>query len=99
MTGKKAGNLLLFISLFFHQNGQAQIKDSLKTGYLPDAAEEYWPVSKPGEKKEFSRIINHIPIRNGKGFISTGGYFREGYDRFDNYLRGRGPQDMVKQNC
>jgi len=38
-------------------------------------------------------MINHLSIRSGKGFISTGGYFREVYELFDNYLWGIGPQD------
>src|SRR5258706_5063281 len=84
----------LFASLLFlNINVQAQSKDSLKTGFLPDAAEEYWPVYQSAEKKDFSQMINHISIRNGKGFISTGGYFREVYELFDNYLWGRGLQD------
>jgi hypothetical protein len=34
----------LFISfLLFSSIAQAQLKDSLKTGFLPDAAEQYWP--------------------------------------------------------
>src|SRR5260221_1115953 len=86
--------IFLFVSfLFFNKNIQAQIKDSLKTGFLLDAAEEYWPAHQPGEQKHFSDRINHIPVRNGKGFISTGGYFREMYEMYDNYLWGRGPQD------
>src|SRR3954467_6373931 len=36
--------IFLFVSLlFFNEKTHAQIKDSLKTAYLPDAAEEYWP--------------------------------------------------------
>jgi hypothetical protein len=36
--------MVLFASLlFFNTNVKGQIKDSLKTGFLPDAAEEYWP--------------------------------------------------------
>src|SRR5258705_10580689 len=86
--------IFLFVSfLFFNKNVQAQIKDSLKTGFLLDAAEEYWPAHQPGEQKDFSGIINHIPIRNGKGFISAGVYFREVYEYYDNHLWGRGPQD------
>src|SRR5258706_12884895 len=86
--------IVLFVSLlFFNKNAQAQIKDSLKTGFLADAAEEYWSAHQPGEKKDFSQMINHISVRNGKGFISTGGYFREVYELFDNYLWGIGPQD------
>ena len=86
--------IFLFASfLFFNKNIQAQIKDSLKTGFLLDAAEEYWPAHQPGETKHFSDMINHIPIRNSKGFISMGGYFREVYEFYDSYLWGRGPQD------
>ena len=86
--------IFLFVSfLFFSKNTQAQIKDSLKTGFLLDAAEEHWPADQPGKPKDFSDKINHIPIRNGKGFISIGGYFREMYEVYDNYLWGRGPQD------
>jgi len=85
---------VLFASLLLlNERVQAQIKDSLKTGFLSDAAEEYWPKHQPGEKKDFSQTINHISIRNDKGFISAGGYFREVYELFDNYLWGRGPQD------
>jgi alginate export protein len=87
-------SIFLFVSfLFFNKNTEAQIKDSLKTGFLPDAAEEYWPAHEPAEPKHFSDMINHIPIRNSKGFISTGGYFREVYEYYDNHLWGRGPQD------
>jgi hypothetical protein len=82
--------LLLFI---ISETANAQIRDSVKTGYLPDAAEEYWPAHQSGEKADFSASINHIAIRDGKGFISTGGYFREVYELFDNYLWGRGLQD------
>src|SRR5258706_5040581 len=86
--------IFLFVSfLVYNKNSQAQIKDSLKTGYLLDAAEEYWPAHQPGEQKSFSDKINHIPIRGGKGFISMGGYFREMYEVYDNYLWGRGSQD------
>jgi hypothetical protein len=72
--------LLLILLLLVGRHAQAQIKDSLKTGFLPDAAEEYWPAT------------NHISIREGKGFISVGAYFREVYELFDNYLWGIGPQ-------
>jgi hypothetical protein len=34
-----------------------------------------------------------MPIRNSKGFVTIGGYFREAYELYDNYLWGRGPQD------
>src|SRR5258706_10221959 len=84
---------LFVLLLFFNKNVQAQINDSLKTGFLLDAAEEYWPAHQPGKQKDFSGMINHISIRNSKGFISIGGYFREVYEFYDNYLWGRGPQD------
>jgi hypothetical protein len=84
---------LLTLLMLIYGRPYAQIKDSIATGYLPDAAEEYWPSHNDAGKRDLSSGINHIPIRNGKGFISTGGYFREGYDLFDNYLWGRGPDD------
>src|SRR5260221_2910812 len=85
----RSATILFFVSLLsFNKNVQAQINDSLKTGFLPDAAEEYWPAHQPGEHKDFSSMINHISIRNGKGFISIGGYFREVYEFYDNYLWG-----------
>ena len=90
----RSATTFLFVSfLFFNKNVQAQIKDSLKTGFLSDAAEEYWPAHQPGEQKHFSDRINHMPIRNSKGFVTIGGYFREAYELYDNYLWGRGPQD------
>src|ERR1700751_2235806 len=79
--------------LFFNKDVQGQSKDSLKTGFLLDAAEEYWPAHHPGQPKNFSDMINHIPIRSNKGFISLGGNFREVYEYYDNHLWGRGAQD------
>src|SRR5260370_35378393 len=89
----RSATILFFVSLLsFNKNVQAQINDSLKTGFLLDAAEEYWPAHQPGEQKDFSDMINHIPIRNGKGFISTGGNFREVYEYYAKHLWGRGTQ-------
>src|SRR2546423_15590224 len=86
--------IFLFVSfLFLYENTQAQIKDSLKTAYLPDAAEEYWPAYQPTESRHFPDMIKHMPVRNNKGFISLGGNFREVYEYYDNHLWGRGPQD------
>src|SRR5258708_92613 len=82
--------LLLFL---INQKANAQIRDSVKTGYLPDAAEEYWPAHQTGAKGDFLSLINYIAIRDGKGSISIGVYLREFYELFDNYLWGRGPQD------
>src|SRR6476659_8245885 len=79
----RSTTIFLFVSLLlFHKNVQAQIKDSLKTGFLLDAAEEYSPAHQPGEQKDFSNTINHLPIRNNKGFISLGVYFREVYEYY-----------------
>src|SRR5258706_12318132 len=84
----------LFASLpFFNTNVRAQSKDSLKTGYLLDAADEYWPLNQTREKQDFSDMINHLSIRSGKGFISIGAYFREVYELYKDYLWGIGPQD------
>jgi hypothetical protein len=84
----------LFAFLLFPDiNVQAQSKDSLKTGFLIDAAEEYWPLNQTREKQDFSDKINHLPVRNGKGFISVGAYFREVYELYKDYLWGIGPQD------
>lgn len=86
--------IFLPVSLFlFSIDVRAQIKDSLKTGFLLDAAEEYWPADRQKVPKHFSDMINHIPVRNGMGFLSIGGYFREVYEYYDNHLWGRGPQD------
>lgn len=79
MLSRNITPVLFTLLLVVGRHAQAQIKDSLKTGFLPDAAEEYWP--------------DHISIRKGKGFITTGGYFREVYELFYNYLWGIGPQD------
>lgn len=88
--------LWFFIPLFaisFSTNAQVS-QDSLPTGHLPDAAEEYWPESKDTiGKQDFLQRIKHNPIRDGKGFISVGGTLREGYENYKNYLWGLGTQD------
>jgi hypothetical protein len=85
--------VLVALLLLFDINVHAQSKDSLPTGFLPDAAEEYWPAYHVGDKKDFSHRVSHMPIRRGKGFIGIGGYFREVYELYDNYLWGSGVQD------
>ncbi|WP_114941427.1 alginate export family protein [Mucilaginibacter endophyticus] len=84
---------IIFAPWFCH-DAFCQSRDSVKTGYLPDAAEEYWPAHKSTDPpQDFFSHIGHLPIRHNKGFISIGGSLREGYDRFSNYLWGIGPQD------
>lgn len=86
--------LSLAFAPLFCNNAFSQSRDSVKTGYLPDAAEEYWPAHQSTDPPEdFFSHIGHLPIRNSKGFISIGGSLREGYERFSNYLWGIGPQD------
>jgi hypothetical protein len=68
----------------------AQHADSVKTGFLLDAAEEYWP--KTGSKGLLNSI-KHISLRDDKSFLTLGGSAREVYEYFDNYLWGIGPQD------
>ncbi|MEN0053824.1 MAG: alginate export family protein [Mucilaginibacter sp.] len=91
---KKALLILMLGFLDPRHYAYSQSKDSLKTGYLPDAAEEYWPALKSTDgPQDFFSHIGHLPIRDGKGFVSIGGSLREQYDRFSNYLWGIGPQD------
>ncbi|RWY47360.1 alginate export family protein [Mucilaginibacter gilvus] len=93
---KKAAYLTIVpaLILFLNFSAGAQGRDSVKTGYLLDAAEEYWPQSTDTNRKgKFFDNINHVPIRNTKGFISLGGSVRAVYENFDKYLWGLGPQD------
>ena len=90
----KTAFVLLVTLPGFWNSAFCQSKDSVKTGYLPDAAEEYWPVHKNADGPEdFFSSIGHLSIRNEKGLISIGGSLREQYDHFSNYLWGIGPQD------
>src|ERR1051325_11023774 len=86
-------SLLLACTLGTVNDALAQAKDSVKTGYMPDAAEEYWPPIDPDQRKDVFSRLGHMPIRNDKGFVSLGGSLREVYERFNNYLWGIGPQD------
>jgi hypothetical protein len=75
-------------------SAQGQFPDSIPTGYLPDAAEEFWPAQKDTLKRQtFIERLKHIPVNRNKGFISYGLNVREGYENFRNYLWGIGPQD------
>jgi hypothetical protein len=82
--------LFLFIMLIQPFKIFAQHADSVKTGFLLDAAEEYWPKT---ESKDLLNSVKHISLRDDKSFISVGGSAREVYEYFDNYLWGIGPQD------
>ena len=74
-----------------------QFPDSVGTGHLLDAAEEYWPM--PGDSlkgNSFIDRIKHTPFNNDKGFNSTGIILRETYEIFHNYLWGIGAQDRKR---
>ncbi len=91
--GLRAVSILLACTFGTADYAVSQAKDSVKTGYMPDAAEEYWPSLKPDQRNDVFNRLGHIPIRNDKGFVSLGGSLREVYERFNNYLWGIGPQD------
>lgn len=82
--------LFLFIMVCVPLKVLAQHPDSLRTGYMADAAEEYWPKTSSNNMLD---NIKHISVRGDKSFISLGGSAREVYEYFDNYLWGIGPQD------
>ncbi len=92
----RALSLLLIFVFGLTDHAFSQTKDSVGTGYMPDAAEEYWPALKSedaGKPNDVFSRLGHIPIHNNKGFVSLGGSLREVYERFNNYLWGIGPQD------
>src|SRR6266487_4902528 len=85
--------LILQLTVCFSSYGQIS-RDSLHTGHLTDAAEEYWPeLNDTLHKKHFFQKIKHLSVNEARGFISIGGILREGYEVFDNYLWGIGTQD------
>ena len=92
---QKTGKLKYLIGmLFLSYSAVAQVRDSLPTGHLLDAAEEYWPVPQDSlNKPGFDEQVKHMSVNHGKGFVSLGFEMREGYEHFDNYLWGIGPQD------
>jgi hypothetical protein len=73
---------------------QTAARDSLATGFLIDAAEEYWPANEDKvNPQHFINRIKHLPIRSGHGFLSYGASFRESYENYQDYYWGLGPQD------
>jgi hypothetical protein len=73
---------------------QTAARDSLATGFLIDAAEEYWPANEDKVNPQpFINRIKHLPIRSGNGFLSYGASFRESYENYRDYYWGLGPQD------
>lgn len=71
-----------------------QFPDSVKTGHLLDAAEEYWPAARDSiTHTSFFDRIKHMPINDNKGFNSVVLNVRESYEIFRNYLWGIGTQD------
>jgi hypothetical protein len=87
MVGSGLGLLLIANSAY------AQLPESVSTGYQMDPAEEYW-ILPSDTSATFLHRLKHLPVFKGKGVISMGGSIREGYDYFNNYLWGRGPQDV-----
>jgi hypothetical protein len=63
------------------------------TGFLPDAAEEYWQALNDSTKQHWMDRIKHLPVNHAKGFVTVGINVREGYEYFDQYLWGPGTQD------
>jgi len=80
----------IFSAILTASPALAQTPELKPTGYLADAAEEYWPADSLNRR---SPIGKHLPILGGKGFISNGVNVREGFELFKNYLWGIGPQD------
>ncbi|MGI4865110.1 MAG: alginate export family protein [Janthinobacterium lividum] len=93
---KRNIGIIFFILTTITTNVKAQIasRDSLATGYLVDAAEEYWPAHKSiTTKQPFINRIKHLPISSGSGFVSYGVGLRESYENYQDYYWGLGPQD------
>ncbi|TBO44445.1 alginate export family protein [Pedobacter kyonggii] len=87
---------LLFFLMSYCSPGviRAQVLDSVNTGPLPDAAEEFWPRASGGrDTLRWYGKIKHMGINHGRGSVGIGVSLREGYEFFDNYLWGIGPQD------
>jgi hypothetical protein len=84
--------LCAFFCLTAASSAQCQFPDSVRTGYLQDAAEEYWP-PKEKEVQAPQYPFKHLPINHHKGFLSAGLQLRETYEYFNDYLWGLGPQD------
>ncbi len=81
----------LVLMIIGETNGQAF--DSLKTGYLLDHAEEYWPLQKDFLSEDGTKRVKHILVNHNRGFITSGVSVRESYEYFNNYLWGLGIQD------
>lgn len=80
--------------IVLHLSAYCQNPDSISTGYLLDAAEEYWPVQTDSQKLTlFADRIKHLPVNKNKGFNTIGVNARETYELFDNYFWGMGNQD------
>lgn len=82
-----------FLIFIISSKAYAQHIDSVSTGIMLDAAEEYWPLKKASADDNLFNRLKHIPMQNGTRFLSIGGSAREVYEYFDNYLWGIGPQD------
>lgn len=92
---KKLSLLSFTLSLVFLFSAKAQSPhNSLSTGHLLDAADEYWPaITVDTTKQNFFQHLKHMPVNEANGFVSIGGSLREGYEIFDNYLWGVDKRD------
>lgn len=95
MNVMRCKKCFLFIAHFMAISliGRGQLPDSVRTGYLLDAAEEYWPAGSDSAHFNIANRIKHLPVNNHKGFNTPGINLRETYELFDNYFWDMGPQD------
>jgi len=96
ITGTVTVKYFLWITFFISLStcSYCQRADTITTGYLLDAAEEYWPERTDSPKAaSFGDRIKHSPVNKYKGFNTLGVNVRETYELFDNYFWGMGVQD------
>ena len=74
-------------------SAHGQTADSLSTGYMLDAAEEFWPLQNDSFRKDVTSKLKHLPVNHNKGSITFGFNNRESYEYFNEYLWGLGSQD------
>ena len=82
--------MIAFTAMIASRFAHGQIRDTLPTGYLPDAAGEHWPAD---TEPALLNKGKHLTVFHGKGFFSNGISIREGFEHFKGYLWGMGPQD------
>src|SRR5688572_18867199 len=90
-NSKVAG--ILGAALLFAGVSYSQGMDSVKSGYLTDPAEEFWPCSGNNIDKTNGDRLKHFRVNQGRGFVNWNLNIREGYEYYDRYLWGIGIQD------